>query len=83
MSAMILLGPTPASAEGVAKELIQPVTGLCGVPTGNPATGTVELHRVSNTVDLVVHLDGARPDTVYDITLIRPPPKPPLHDIRR
>jgi hypothetical protein len=77
MSAMVLLGPTPASAEAVSKEPIQPVAGFCKAPTGNPAIGTVEFHRVSNTVDLVVHLEGAIPSSAYDVTLIAPPSQGP------
>jgi hypothetical protein len=72
MSATVLLGPTPASAEAVSKDPIQPVAGTCKPPTGSPAIGIVEFHRVSNTVDLVVHLEGAVPSTAYDVTLIAP-----------
>jgi hypothetical protein len=73
MSATVFLGPTPASADAVAKEPIQPVTGVCGTPTGSPAIGIVEFHRVKDTVDLNVHLEGGTPNTVYDVTLFPPP----------
>jgi hypothetical protein len=72
MSATVLLGPTPASADSVAKEPLQPVLGTCGALTKNPAIGVVDFRRVKDIVDVNVHLEGAKANAVYTVLLFEP-----------